>query len=263
MTTSATSARGGMWLLEDPPADGIFTPEQLSDEHRLMAQTTDEFIEAEVLPNLARLEQKDWAVARQLIRRCGELGLLGVDAPERFGGLALDKTSSVVVAERISRSASFAVTFGGQTNLSILPITMFGTEDQQQHYLPRLMSGEIIAAYALSETGSGSDALAARTRATRQADGSWVLSGEKMWISNGGFADLFIVFANVDAASASPRAAPSPPSLSNVSLPASPRATKSTRWGCTARPRRRSCSRTCGYRPTTCSARSVAVTRSH
>src|SRR4051812_36989759 len=199
MTTStAMQAKGGMWLLEEPPAAGIFTPEQLSDEHRLMAQTTDEFVDAEVLPNLERLEKKDWALARQLIRRCGELGLLGVDAPEAYGGLELDKTSSVVVAEHISRSASFAVTFGGQTNLSILPIALFGTEEQKQHYLPRLVSGELVAAYALSETGSGSDALAARTRATKQPDGSWVLSGEKMWISNGGFADLFIVFANVD-----------------------------------------------------------------
>src|SRR3954467_13878548 len=199
MTTStATQAKGGMWLLEEPPALGIFTPEQLSDEHRLIARTTDEFVDAEVLPHLDRLENKDWALARHLIRRCGELGLLGVDAPEAYGGLALDKASSVVVAEHMSRSASFAVTFGGQTNLSILPITMFGTDDQKQRYLPRLITGEIVAAYALSETGSGSDALAARTRATRQPDGSWVLTGEKMWISNGGFADLFIVFANVD-----------------------------------------------------------------
>jgi alkylation response protein AidB-like acyl-CoA dehydrogenase len=199
MTTSSTT-KGGAWLLEEPSADGIFSPEQLSDEHRLMARTTDEFVNAEVLPNLERLENKDWALARQLIRRCGELGLLGVDAPEAYGGLALGTISSVVVAEHISRSASFAVTFGGQTNLSILPLTMFGTDDQQQRYLPGLVNGEIVAAYALSETGSGSDALAARTRATKQPDGSWVLNGEKMWISNGGFADLFIVFANVDAA---------------------------------------------------------------
>src|SRR3954464_8645810 len=126
MTTSATTpTRGGAWLLEEPPTDGIFTPEQRSDEHRLMAQTTDEFVDAEVLPHLDRLENKDWGLARQLIRRCGELGLLGVDAPEAYGGLELDKTSSVIVAEHISRSASFAVTFGGQTNLSILPIAMF------------------------------------------------------------------------------------------------------------------------------------------
>lgn len=198
MTSPATTlTKGGAWLLEEPPSS-IFTPEQLSEEHRLVAQTTDEFVTAEVLPNLDRLENKDWELARHLIHRCGELGLLGVDAPEEYGGLALDKTSSVVVAEHISRSASFAVTFGGQTNLSILPITMFGTEDQQRRYLPRLVTGEIIGAYALSETSSGSDALAARTRATKQADGSWILAGEKMWISNGGFADLFIVFANVD-----------------------------------------------------------------
>jgi alkylation response protein AidB-like acyl-CoA dehydrogenase len=200
MTTTSTASKGGMWLLDEPPSDGIFTPEQLSDEHRLMAQTTDEFVDAEVLPNLPRLENKEWDVARQLIRRSGELGLLGVDAPEMYGGLALDKTSSVVVAERISRAGSFAVTFGGQTNLSILPIVLFGSPEQQQKYLPGLVNGEIVGAYALSETGSGSDALAARTRATQQADGSWVLSGEKMWISNGGFADLFIVFANVAAA---------------------------------------------------------------
>jgi alkylation response protein AidB-like acyl-CoA dehydrogenase len=189
-----------MWLLEEPQ-EPIFTPEQLTDEHRLMAQTTDEFVDSEVLPNLERLEHKEWDVARQLIRRCGELGLLGVDAPEEYGGLDLDKISSIVVAERISRSASFAVTFGGQTNLCILPITLFGTDAQREKYLPRLINGDIVGAYALSETGSGSDALAARTRATKQPDGSWLLSGEKMWISNGGFADLFIVFANVDAAS--------------------------------------------------------------
>jgi alkylation response protein AidB-like acyl-CoA dehydrogenase len=197
-----------MWLLEEPPAGGVFTPEQLTDEHRLMAQTTDEFIDAEVLPKLGRLENKEWEVARQLLRQCGELGLLGVDAPEAYGGLELDKTASVIVAERISRAGSFAVTFGGQTNLTILPIVLFGTPGQQQKYLPRLIAGEIVGAYALSETGSGSDALAARTRATRQADGSWILSGEKMWISNGGFADLFIIFANVDAGSAEASAKP-------------------------------------------------------
>jgi len=139
MTPPATTAlKGGAWLLEEPPS-AVFAPEQLSDEHRMVARTTDEFVGAEVLPNLDRLENKDWELSRHLIHRCGELGLLGVDAPEEYGGLALDKASSVVVAEHISRSASFAVTFGGQTNLSILPITMFGTEDQQRRYLPRLV----------------------------------------------------------------------------------------------------------------------------
>src|ERR671919_3148785 len=113
-SVGAGGAKGGMWLLEEPPSDGIFTPEQLTDEHRLMAQTTDEFVDKEVLPNLDRLENKEWAVARQLIRRAGELGLLGVDAPEAYGGPDLDKTSSIVVAEHIARAASFNVTFGGQ-----------------------------------------------------------------------------------------------------------------------------------------------------
>jgi alkylation response protein AidB-like acyl-CoA dehydrogenase len=198
MTTISAVRKGGAWLLEDTSGEEVFTPEKLSDEHRLMAQTTDQFVDTEVLANLDRLENKDWQLARDLIRRCGELGLLGVDVPEEYGGLDLDKASSTIVAEHIARSASFAVTFGGQTNLCIVPLTLFGTEAQKQKYLPGLMAGDIVGAYALSETGSGSDALAARTRATRQPDGSWLLTGEKMWISNGGFADLFIVFARVD-----------------------------------------------------------------
>ena len=198
MTSTAELRKGASWLFEDTPAGEIFTPEKLTDEHRLIAQTTEEFVETEVMPNLDRLEQKDWAMARTLIRRCGELGLLGIGAPEEFGGLDLDKATSLVVVERIARSASFATTFGGQANLGVLPIVLFGTRAQQQHYIPKLLSGEMISAYALSESGSGSDALAARTRAVKQPDGSWRLTGEKMWITNGGFADLIIVFAQVD-----------------------------------------------------------------
>jgi alkylation response protein AidB-like acyl-CoA dehydrogenase len=187
--------KGGAWLFEPAAPGDIFTPEKLTEEHRLMARTADQFIESEVLPALERLEAKDWALARQLIRRCGELGLLGIAAPEEYGGLDLDKVSSLVVVERIARSASFATTFGGQTNLSVLPLLLFGTADQKARYIPKLLSGELIGAYALSESGSGSDALAARTTAVQAEDGSWRLNGEKMWISNGGFADLFIVFA--------------------------------------------------------------------
>ena len=200
-TAGATATRvlkGGSWLMEDTDASEIFTPEKMSDEHRLMAQTTDEFIDTEVLPKLEQLERKDWDLARRLIRRCGELGLLGVNVPEQYGGLDLDKVSSLIVAERIARSASFATSYGGQANLCILPIVLFGTDEQKQKYLPRLVSGELVGAYALSESGSGSDALAARTRATKAADGSWTLNGEKMWITNGGFADVIIVFAKVD-----------------------------------------------------------------
>jgi alkylation response protein AidB-like acyl-CoA dehydrogenase len=196
--STSLSRKGGSWLLDETPAPDVFTPEKLSEEHRLMARTTTEFVDNEVLPNLERLEDKDWQLARSLVRRCGELGLLSIAVPEEYGGLDLDKASSLAVVERIGPSASFATTFGGQANLSILPLVLFGTPEQKQKYLPPLMTGDLIGAYALSESGSGSDALAAKTRATKLPDGSWSLSGEKMWISNGGFADLFIIFAKVD-----------------------------------------------------------------
>ena len=195
--TTATLSRGGSWLIEDAAVDSIFTPERLSEEHRLIAQTADEFVTNEVLPAIDRLEQKDWALARQLVRRAGELGLLGTDVPEAFGGVELDKVSSILVGEAVGRSASFATTFGAQTGLVITPLLCFGTDSQKAQYLPGLVSGETIGAYALSESGSGSDALGAKARATRQPDGSFTLNGEKMWITNGGFADLFIVFAKV------------------------------------------------------------------
>jgi alkylation response protein AidB-like acyl-CoA dehydrogenase len=196
--TASVLAKGGAWLIEPTRADAVLTPEKLSDEHRLIAQTTEQFVEQEAAPALPRLEQHEWDVARALLKRCGELGLLGVDVPEEYGGLALDKVTSLIVSERMSKSASFGATFGAQANLTVLPLMLFGTAAQKQKYLPALLSGEIVGAYCLSETGSGSDALGAKAKATRQADGSFVLNGEKMWITNGGFADVFIVFAKVD-----------------------------------------------------------------
>ena len=198
MSTTETVTRGGSWLIDETAPETVLTPERLSDEHRLIAQTADEFVATEVAPALERLEQKDWDLARALVRRSGELGLLGTDVPETFGGVALDKAASIVTGEAIGRMASFATTFGAQTGLAVTPLLCFGTDEQQQRYLPGLVSGEIVGAYALSESGSGSDALGARTTAVRQADGSYLLNGEKMWITNGGFADLFIVFAKVD-----------------------------------------------------------------
>ncbi|MGH9310157.1 MAG: acyl-CoA dehydrogenase family protein [Vicinamibacterales bacterium] len=197
MTSTTSAVRGGAWLTEDVDAAAVLTPERLSEEHRLIGQTADEFVDTEVLPVLERLEAKDWDLARALVRRCGELGLLGTDAPEELGGVALDKAASVVVGEAIGRCASFATTFGAQTGLAVTPLLCFGTEAQKRAYVPRLVSGELTGAYALSESGSGSDALSARARAAKQPDGSFVLNGEKMWISNGGFADVFIVFARV------------------------------------------------------------------
>jgi alkylation response protein AidB-like acyl-CoA dehydrogenase len=198
MTSAVPALRGGEWLLQPADPASVFTPEQLNEEHRLIAQTVTDFVNNEVLPVLDQLEQKDWGLARDLVRRAGALGLLGVDAPEAYGGVQLDKITSMVVSERMSRSASFGATFGAQANLMVLPLVLFGTEAQKQKYLPRLLTGELIGAYCLSEPGSGSDALGARTRATRQPDGSFVLNGEKAWITNGGFADVYIVFAKVD-----------------------------------------------------------------
>src|SRR3954469_5867366 len=195
--TTLTTVRGGSWLIEETAAESVFTPEQLSDEHRLIGQTADEFVTNEVQPALERLEQKDWQLAKNLVRRAGELGLLGTDVSDDFGGVGLDKVASIVVGESMGRAASFATTFGAQTGLAITPIVCFGTAAQKAKYLSRLVNGELVGAYALSESGSGSDALGAKARATRQADGSFTISGEKMWITNGGFADLFIVFAKV------------------------------------------------------------------
>src|SRR5688500_18021012 len=192
-TETQTAVKGGSFRITETAA--IFTPERLSDDHRMIAQTSHEFMANEVMPVIDQLEQKDWKLARDLVAKGGALGLIGTDVPEDLGGVALDKAASIIVGEAVGWSASFATTFGAQTGLSIIPLLMFGTDAQKQKYLPRLAAGEIIGAYALSESGSGSDALAARAKAVKQADGSFVLTGEKMWITNGGFADLFIVFA--------------------------------------------------------------------
>src|SRR6476659_10320201 len=196
--TETTVLRGGEWLLRAGEAATVFTPERLTDEHRLIGRTAQEFVDNEILPLLDQLETKDWALAREMVKLGAGLGLLGVDVPEAYGGLGLDKVTSLVVSEKLARSASFGATFGAHANLTIVPIVLFGSEAQKQKYLPRLLSGELIGAYGLSETGSGSDALGARTKATRQADGSFLLNGEKMWITNGGFADLFVIFCKVD-----------------------------------------------------------------
>ena len=195
---SEQAVKGGAWLIEETDPAAVMTPEKLNEEHKLIRQTASEFIRGEVLPAVERLEKKEWSLNRELLRKCGGLGLLGTNIPEEYGGVDLDKIATLIVSEEIAGQASFATTFGAQANLTILPIYMFGTEAQRQKYLPGLVSGEMAGAYCLSESGSGSDALGAKTRAIKQADGSYLLSGEKMWISNGGFADVFIVFAKVD-----------------------------------------------------------------
>ena len=197
-TTETTILRGGEWLIQPSEADSVFTPERLTEEHRLIGRTAQEFVTNEIIPKIDQLEQKDWGLSRELMKLAGGLGLLGVDVPEAYGGLGLDKVTSLVVSEKLALAASFGGTFGAHANLTIVPLVLFGSEAQKRKYLPRLLSGEIIGAYGLSETGSGSDALGARTKATRQPDGSFLLNGEKMWITNGGFADLFVIFCKVD-----------------------------------------------------------------
>jgi alkylation response protein AidB-like acyl-CoA dehydrogenase len=192
------SAHGVEWLVRDTTPGEILTPERFTDEHRLIEQTAAAFVANEVVPALPELDKKNWDVARRLIGRAGALGLVGTDTPEEYGGVGLDKAAAVIVCDAIGDAASFSTTFGAQSGLAIIPILCFGTEAQKMKYLPRITSGDLLGAYCLSESGSGSDALAARTKATRLADGSWSLSGEKLWITAGGFADVFIVFAKVD-----------------------------------------------------------------
>ena len=197
-TTSAKTP-GGIFLLSEPRPDEVFTPEDFDDQHRLIAQTAEEFADKEIMPVAGKLEQKDYALCRELLKKASDLGLTSVDVPEEYGGSDMDKVSSAIIADRTSKSASFSVTWGAHAGIGTLPIVYFGTEQQKRQYLPRLASGEWIGAYALSESSSGSDALNCRTRAVLSPDGGhYLLNGEKMWITNAGFADLFIVFAKVD-----------------------------------------------------------------
>ncbi|MER3427225.1 MAG: acyl-CoA dehydrogenase [Pyrinomonas sp.] len=190
---------GGSFLIEERHPEEVLTPEDFTEEQRMIAETTRQFVDTEVRPAIPQLEKHDWHLARTLLRKAGELGLLGANVPEEYGGLGLDQTSGTLISENVGRSASFAVTFGAQTGIGMLPILYFGTEEAKRKYLPRLVTGELVAAYALTEAGSGSDALAAKATARLSADGRhYILNGEKMWISNGGFADVFVVFAKVD-----------------------------------------------------------------
>lgn len=198
-TAVSPKIKGGSFLIEERSPAEIFTPEDFTGEHKQIARTTDEFIQNEVMPNVERIEHKDFPLLKELLKKAAELGLTAVDIPEKHGGLELDKISSMIVAERIARNGSFSVTFGAHSGIGTAPIIYFGTEEQKAKYLPRLAKAEIIGAYALSEAHAGSDALAARCRAERTADGKhYVLNGEKMWITNGGLADLYTVFAKVD-----------------------------------------------------------------
>jgi alkylation response protein AidB-like acyl-CoA dehydrogenase len=201
-TTTAvphTRISGGSFLLEERKPDEVFTPEDFTEQHLLISQTAEEFAVNEIVPNIEKMEHKDFSITRDLLKKAGELGLSSAEIPEAYGGLEMDKVTAAVIADHIAKYAGFATTWGGHTGIGTLPIVYFGTEEQKKKYLPRLAAGEIIGAYALSEASSGSDALNCRARAELSKDGQhYILNGEKMWITNAGFADLFTVFAKVD-----------------------------------------------------------------
>ncbi|MBO8142882.1 MAG: acyl-CoA dehydrogenase family protein [Firmicutes bacterium] len=191
--------RGGGFMLGSPPASEVFTPEDLSSEQRLIGETASGFARDEVLPLLDKLESQEHEHSVALVRRAGELGLLAADIPEEFGGLGLPITSSTLITEAIGQSGSFGITFGAHTGIGTLPIVFFGNEDQKRRYLPKLATGEWIAAYALTEPDAGSDALGGKTTAALAPGGrQYVLRGQKQWITNAAFADVFIVYAKVD-----------------------------------------------------------------
>jgi alkylation response protein AidB-like acyl-CoA dehydrogenase len=198
-TTSRAGRKGCAFLLEEILPQEIFTREDLTDEHLAIERTVEEFWTNEVEPNLPAIRQKKPGVALEVLRKSAKLGLLGISVPEKFGGMEMDLPSVMVVAEVMGRDASYAGWHSAHTGIGSLPILFFGTEQQKENYLPRLVSGELLAAYALTEPLAGSDALAARTRADLSPDGNhYILNGQKMWITNGGAADVFIVFAKVD-----------------------------------------------------------------
>ncbi|MFC4323551.1 acyl-CoA dehydrogenase family protein [Litchfieldia salsa] len=199
--TKATEGyiKGGAFLIEDIEANRIFTPEDFNEEHVMIAKTTEDFITGEVRPKIEEIENHNFDISVKLLKQAGELGLLGVDVPEEYGGLGLDKISSAIITEKFSGAGGFSLSYGAHVGIGSLPIVLFGNEDQKQKYLPTLATGEKLAAYALTEPGSGSDALGAKTTAKLNAEGThYILNGEKQWITNAGFADVFIVYAKVD-----------------------------------------------------------------
>ncbi|RNB85900.1 acyl-CoA dehydrogenase [Brevibacillus fluminis] len=197
--TTKNVIRGGSFLLDSGTYDDVFTPEEFTEEHRMFAKTTEDFIVNEVVPHLEQIEHHQFDITVRLLKEAGELGLLGVDVPEKYDGLNLDKLSSALITEKFARGRGFAISFGAHVGIGSLPIVYFGNEDQRSRYLPDLATGRRLAAYCLTEPGSGSDALGAKTTAKLSADGRhYVLNGEKQWITNAGFADVFVVYAKID-----------------------------------------------------------------
>ncbi|MFC4077616.1 acyl-CoA dehydrogenase family protein [Salinithrix halophila] len=194
-----TIVKGGSFLIEDHSPEDVFTPEEFTEEHKMIGKTTEEFAKNKVWPVLEEIEQHNFDHSVRLLKEAGELGLLGADVPENYGGLGLDKISSSLITEKIAVARSFGLSHGAHVGIGTLPIVFFGNDEQKKKYLPGLASGETFAAYALTEPGSGSDALGAKTVAKLSEDGKYyLLTGEKQWITNSAFADVFVVYAKVD-----------------------------------------------------------------
>lgn len=191
--------KGGSFLTEDIDAGRVFTPEDFTDEQKMIAKTTEDYVQTEVLPVVDNLENHEFEHSVRLLKKAGELGLLAADVPAEYEGLGLDKISSALITEKMALAGGFSITHGAHVGIGSLPIVLFGNDDQKQKYLPKLASGELIAAYALTEPSSGSDALGAKTTAKLNAEGThYILNGEKQWITNSGFADVFVVYAKID-----------------------------------------------------------------
>src|SRR5690625_852977 len=197
--TDTKTIQGGAFLIEELQGEDIVTPEDFTDEHNMIAQTTEDFIMNEVWPLIDKLENHEFEYSVELLKKAGELGLLSVDIPEQYGGLQLDTISSSLITEKFALAGGFSITHGAHVGIGTLPIVFFGNEEQKAKYLPKLATGEYIAAYALTEPGSGSDALGAKTTAVLNEAGThYILNGEKQWITNSDFADVFIVYAKID-----------------------------------------------------------------
>jgi alkylation response protein AidB-like acyl-CoA dehydrogenase len=192
--------RGGSFLINPSRAEDVFTPADFSDDQRLIGQTAEEFVQKEVVPSIPELEaHKDEHLMAQMLKKAGEIGLLGGGIPEAYGGSGLDKVSAAILAEKLAAYGSFAVSHGGHAGIGTVPIVYFGTEEQKKKYLPKIATGELLSCYCLSEPQAGSDSQASRTRAVLSPDGkNYILNGQKMWITNGGFADVYVVFAKID-----------------------------------------------------------------
>jgi alkylation response protein AidB-like acyl-CoA dehydrogenase len=198
-TFTKQAAKGGSFLLESPLPGDVFTPADLTDDQKLIGQTAEEFVVKEVLPVVKDLENKKAGLMASLVKKGGELGLMGGGVPEEFGGAGLDKIATTVLTEKLSIYGGFAVTHGAHAGIGTLPIVYFGTEEQKKKYLPKLATGELIGAYCLSEPQAGSDAQNSLTRAELNPEGThYILNGQKMWITNGGFADVYVVFAKIN-----------------------------------------------------------------